>query len=147
HVELEAREWIALTERQHQLPSVKTVHHAVHREVEGRQRTTFDLLDVLERTPLFLDHRLRKAQEAQARFGRRRAAAAGEQRGAELVLEVCDRLTDGGLREIEPLGSPAEAAFFDHRDERAYFVSLDLHGRLPTLRPISHLKWPRQQRA
>src|SRR5688572_4215794 len=44
------------------------------------------------------------------------------------MLEIGDRLADRGLRQIQPLRRPAEAARLDHRVEATDLVALDLHG-------------------
>src|SRR5262245_54121197 len=44
------------------------------------------------------------------------------------MLEIRDRLTHRGLRQIESLGSAAEPARFDDSVKTANLVALDLHG-------------------
>jgi hypothetical protein len=67
-VELQARQRIALAEFQQQRLAVELVDQAVHGEVQRRQRALPDLLDVVERVALLVDHRLCETEQ-QTRFG------------------------------------------------------------------------------
>ena len=49
--------------------------------------------------------------------GRDRAAAAGEELGAQLAFERLDVIADGGVGNAQPFGGRHEAAGIDHGDE------------------------------
>ena len=63
-VKFEPGERVAFAELQQQLAAMESIDHAVHRQVQRRQRPCPNLLDVLQRRLLFVDHRLREAEQS-----------------------------------------------------------------------------------
>ena len=128
--DLEACQRIALGEFPQQRDTEACIGRRRQRQRQRRQRARLDLPDVGERLALLVHDGFGEAQQANAGLRQLRRIAPPQQHRAEPVLEIGDRLADRRLRQIQPLGRPAEAAGLDHGVKAADLVALDLHGAI-----------------
>ena len=117
----------ARAKRLHQPRQDQHFHRITHRHREaGFAQCRVEALALLDQRTEGLQ---RLAQRLDQAFGERRrrqvAALADEQRIVEQLAQSRQRVADRRLREVEPLGGPADAAFGDDRVEHDQEVEID----------------------